>query len=581
MLLGKKVSEVIPQIHEIDPELIQLYARVATSGNSESVEIYLKTLKIWFSVSVYSPEKDYFVAVFEVITERKVAEMALRESEELHRITIASISDPVFITTDSGRFIFICPNVLRILGYNNQELEQIGNISGLVGEQLFDMNDLNAHGIIANIERTITDKSGIERIFHLTVSRVDIQGGTILWVFHDVTELKRSDEVQKEIEQSKSEYIERLNEAQKVASIGSWEWNLLTNTVWWSDETYRIFGVSAEDFVPGFEANSQFIHPDDVELYRASFEQCLKSGIPFDIDIRLINYSVNPKFCQAQGTVINDSDGQPVRFVGTIMDISERKCAEVVIQQKNEELLKVNAEKDKFFSIIAHDLRSPLSGFMGLTEVMAEGSDGISSEEFHKMAVVMKNSAANIFRLLGNLLEWSRMQRGVTIFSPRLLLLSSVISDSIFHIIGESNIKDVTLDLNIPEDLFVFADKNMLESIIRNLTSNALKFTPQGGKISVSARLDSGKDVEISITDSGIGMSKEMIENLFRLDINTNRKGTDGEYSTGLGLILCKDFIDKHGGKLQIESEEGKGSTFRFTLPRTQSPESKQTSGEN
>ena len=250
------------------------------------------------------------------------------------------------------------------------------------------------------------------------------------------------------------------------------------------------------------------------------------------------------------------------------IDITERKVAEAEIKRKNEELQKINAEKDKFFSIIAHDLKSPLSGFMGLTELMAEGSLNISAEEFHKMAVVMKDSAKNVFSLLGNLLEWSRMQRGLTAFSPELLLLSSVISENMVQIIEDANNKDITINFKIPEDLFVYADKNMLGSIFRNLASNAVKFTRKGGTITVSARADSDKEVEISITDSGIGMSKEMIENLFLLDVNTNRSGTEGEYSTGLGLIICKDLVEKHGGKFWIESEEGKGSLFSFTIPR-------------
>jgi len=255
-------------------------------------------------------------------------------------------------------------------------------------------------------------------------------------------------------------------------------------------------------------------------------------------------------------------------LISLAIDITEREVAEAEIKRKNEELQKINAEKDKFFSIIAHDLKSPLSGFMGLTELMAEGSLNVSAEEFHKMAVVMKDSAKNVFSLLGNLLEWSRMQRGLTAFSPELLLLNSVISENMVQIIEDANKKDIIIGFKIPEDLFVYADKNMLGSIFRNLTSNAVKYTRKGGTITVSARSDSDKEVDISIMDSGIGMSKEMIENLFRLDINTNRKGTDGEYSTGLGLIICKDFVEKHGGKFRIESEEGKGSLFSFTIQR-------------
>ena len=133
-----------------------------------------------------------------------------------------------------------------------------------------------------------------------------------------------------------------------------------------------------------------------------------------------------------------------------------------------------------------------------------------------------------------------------------------------------ANQKEQTIKYSIPEDLLVFADGNMFEAIIRNLVSNAVKFTHHGGNIFISAKSLPDHSVEISVTDSGIGMNTKMIDNLFRLDINTNRKGTQGEYSTGLGLTICRDFIERHGGKLHIESEEHKGSTFSFILPANQ-----------
>ena len=127
--------------------------------------------------------------------------------------------------------------------------------------------------------------------------------------------------------------------------------------------------------------------------------------------------------------------------------------------------------------------------------------------------------------------------------------------------------KGIEIACNVPVEIEVFADNHILQTVIRNLVSNAVKFTPKGGKISVSAEATSDKGVQISIKDTGIGMSPKMVDNLFRLDVQTNRKGTEGEPSTGLGLMLCKEFVEKHGGKIWVESEEGNGSTFYFTLP--------------
>ena len=179
----------------------------------------------------------------------------------------------------------------------------------------------------------------------------------------------------------------------------------------------------------------------------------------------------------------------------------------------------------------------------------------------------MRNSATNLFNLLGNLLEWSRMQRGLTQFAPTIVLLPEKFEECSLLLKDLRIKKQITLMSEIPPGLKVVADGDMLGGILRNLLTNGLKFTPKGGNITVSARSVSSNEIEISVEDTGIGMKKEMIENLFRLDINTSRKGTEGEPSTGLGLIICNDFIKKHGGKLIVESEEGKGSIFRFTLP--------------
>ena len=237
------------------------------------------------------------------------------------------------------------------------------------------------------------------------------------------------------------------------------------------------------------------------------------------------------------------------------------------LKKQRKELQELNATKDKFFSIIAHDLRGPFNGFLGLTQLMAEELENLTSEEIKDFTLSMRNSAADMFRLLENLLEWARMQQGLITFNREIAQLAPIVDESIAIILEPAKIKGIEINLDIPDDITVFADRNILQTVIRNIVSNAVKFTPKGGRIRVSAKAANHSNIEISIKDTGIGMSNKMIDDLFRLDVQTNRKGTDGEPSTGLGLLLCKDFIEKHGGKIWVESEEGKGSTFRFTLP--------------
>ena len=199
--------------------------------------------------------------------------------------------------------------------------------------------------------------------------------------------------------------------------------------------------------------------------------------------------------------------------------------------------------------------------------MMAEDLPTLTLVQAQKMASGMRDSATNLFRLLENLLEWSRLQRGITPFEPESFLLMSMMAESMHPVRDSANRKEIEISNAIPDDLKVFADKNMLASTIRNLTSNAVKFTRKGGKVTIAAKPGPGHSVEISVSDTGIGMSPKMIDDLFRLDVKSNRKGTDNEPSTGLGLLLCKDFIEKHGGKIWVESKEGVGSTFCFTLP--------------
>jgi len=248
-------------------------------------------------------------------------------------------------------------------------------------------------------------------------------------------------------------------------------------------------------------------------------------------------------------------------------DITLRKQTENELKIKNEELNKVNAEKDKFFSVIAHDLRGPLGGIMGITEMLANKTTNIPETDRYDLMVELSNSARNTFNLLEQLLEWSRMERGLTEFQPQTLDLKKTIIDSLNLVIETAKVKSIEIMVNIPPETMVFADQNMLQTIIRNLVSNSVKFTREGGEVTISGQQGKDGTTLISVKDTGIGMNREILENLFRTDGHAGRPGTKGEPSTGLGLLLCKDFIEKHGGKIVVESEEGKGSVFSFTIP--------------
>jgi len=253
--------------------------------------------------------------------------------------------------------------------------------------------------------------------------------------------------------------------------------------------------------------------------------------------------------------------------IAIVEDITERKRSELIIKQQNKQLHELNAEKDKFFSIIAHDLRSPFQGFLGITELMSEDINKFSSAELSKFAKEMNKSTQNLYNLLQNLLEWSRMKNGRMNFTPNEFTLKEIVDQNIGSIVQRAAQKGITIINEIHEEQKMVADERMIHSVFGNLLSNAVKFTKKDGKVTLQAKAVPNNLLEISVADTGIGMSDAAIAKLFKIDEKVGRRGTDGELSTGLGLLLCKEFVEKHGGKIWVESEEKKGSTFYFTVP--------------
>jgi len=289
-------------------------------------------------------------------------------------------------------------------------------------------------------------------------------------------------------------------------------------------------------------------------------------GIPLQIPSKIIGVMVLQHY--EKQNVYSENDVRFLSSIGTQIAIAiERKKAEEEIKLKNELLQTINAEKDKFFSILAHDLRGPLSAFVAATQILTEEIQTMEMEEVKDLTMSMKDSASNIYSLLENLLEWSRLMRGGLDFVPEKLDLLKIINISIDVISPSAVKKGVAIDVSIPDDLEVTVDNHMFDAIIRNLVSNAVKFTARGGIVSVSASLMTDKSVEIKVTDSGIGMTDELRNNLFKISEKCSRLGTDGEPSSGLGLLLVKEFIEKHGGNIWVGSEPGKGSAFSFTIP--------------
>lgn len=239
---------------------------------------------------------------------------------------------------------------------------------------------------------------------------------------------------------------------------------------------------------------------------------------------------------------------------------------EIKVEQRTQELKELNATKDKFFSIIAHDLKNPFNTLMGFTELLLDNLEEYSTQKLKEFVDILHQTSKQSYALLENLLEWSRAQTGRLEMNPEMVNIHELANENISLLINHATKKSIQLTNEIKPSVQAFCDENMIRTVIRNLISNAIKYTKENGNITCESQIIDDK-VEISISDTGIGIKPENVMKLFRIDVNYSTAGTAQETGTGLGLILCKEFVNKNNGEIWVESDFGKGSTFKFTLP--------------
>jgi len=247
-------------------------------------------------------------------------------------------------------------------------------------------------------------------------------------------------------------------------------------------------------------------------------------------------------------------------------EMKEREIAEAHLARSNQELALINVEKDKLFSILAHDLRSPLGSMMNLSELLVENIKEFDENELAEVADTLHKSATHTFQLLNDLLAWSSVQMGKGEREKELFPISEIVAENMTLLSTEASRKQIEIKLDIDPDQFIYADKFAIQTVLRNLMNNAIKFTRHNGSVIIKSE-KKGDNIKISVTDNGIGIAKEKQKKIFRIDSVSSMPGTDGEKGSGFGLLLCRDLVERNGGEIGLESEKGKGSTFFFTLP--------------
>lgn len=320
----------------------------------------------------------------------------------------------------------------------------------------------------------------------------------------------------------------------------------------WLDFTGRTI---EQEFGNGW---AEGVHPDDFDFCLQTYVTAFDKRKPFLMEYRMKNKFGEYCWIRDFGQPFYDLDKSFLGYIGSCYDITEIKNNEL-------KLIELNATKDKFFSIIAHDLRNPFNSIVGFSEHLIELIKEKDYGQVENVADIIRQSSNSAMDLLKNLMEWAQSQSGRMEYKPEYFEINTIVSEVLLLMKGYAEQKSIIINEKLSVGIRVFADKAMLSTVLRNLISNAIKFTQPNGQVTVTSVMGQN-ELTISVIDTGVGISKERIDKLFKISEGYSTQGTQKETGTGLGLILCKEFIEKNNGKIWAESR-GDGSTFNISLP--------------
>lgn len=304
--------------------------------------------------------------------------------------------------------------------------------------------------------------------------------------------------------------------------------------------------------------------PEQVEIFINAIKKCLVTKELQTVEYKLRTYVGEELWFQARISYMAED---AVIFLA--IDNTFAKQAEIDLKESEDRLKQLNIQKDKFFSILAHDLRNPLSSLKSVVETMNSYYDTFDEAERKDYLRMLEKSTGTLYNLLENLLTWSRSQRGKISFTPELYNLNYIVDNCITNNMQSASNKSINIKTEFNHQSEIQIDANMISTVIRNLISNAVKFTPNHGEIKIKTS-ETPDTIAIAVSDTGIGIDANTIKKLFRIDTQVTTLGTNNEAGTGLGLILCKEFIDKHSGDIEVNSQLGRGTEFIVTLPKQQ-----------
>jgi PAS domain S-box-containing protein len=481
----------------------------------------------------------------------------LQVSETRYRELAENISEGIYLT-ENGYIKMANTPACRLFGYEMDELidkkvwDLVKPEKREVAKSLFNLKISSQDGSPVDLECVRKDGTTFWGEISMRIIKDEKR---IFGVISDVTARKKAEEKMRYSEQ-------RLQMALKATNASLWDWDIKSGQVIFDQRWAEILGYSFEEINPHIGAWRKIAHPDDQKEIEEKMSRHLDGQTSFfQATYRISTKNGDIKHIMSSGMVVEKADdGAAIRMVGTHQDMTYQKETE-------HKLREINATKDKLFSIIAHDLKSPYNAQLGFLELLIEDEESFSADQRKKFIHTVYHSTKQSFALLDNLLMWSRTQTGKIPFNPTELLVAQLFEDAIDQQRFAAEAKSINIDIKLCNDnLEVTADIEMINTVLRNLLSNAIKFTHENGKIILGGKVAGHNKILLYVTDNGVGIPGKDKELLFNAGNNYTTVGTNKEKGTGIGLLICKEFVERNGGKIWVESRPDEGSTFYFTL---------------
>lgn len=546
-----------------------------SKSKSQSFELPIITNKknILYILAAFNPiygdnnQLKSYTAIFTDVTEKKTAEKDMLMMQSVFQASRDGIS------VESGyKFILVNEAFAKMFGYKNAKqvigMDSLSLVSDSYKDKIkvYTNSRIDKKEAASNYEFLGKKKDGTEFYVDVSVTTFELEDKLfIVSVCRDITEQKRAQQAIKDSEEKYRTVTDNIDDylwsAERI--------NKKIRPVFYTNSVKKITGYTPYDFLSDSKLFFKMLHPDDFrfvkdEIKRFYYYSLRKS---LEIEFRIISKSGNIVWVRNKINIERDKDGIIQKVFGLVSDISLRKKAEEELNKSTQNLIKLNETKDRFISIISHDLRTPFSSILGFCDLLLSDKD-LTEDERDQYVKYIQESSNTMLSMVTSLMDWTRLQTGRIRFEPVKFDIRETIRRTFQLLAGVAVKKNIALVSNVIDELFVYADKELLLQLLNNLVTNAIKFTKDNGEIVISVTPSAlQRVIEFSVKDTGVGIKPDDLNKLFKVDTKFTKDGTQGEKGTGLGLSLCREIVEKHGGKIWVESELGKGSDFKFTVP--------------